>query len=80
MPMFYKFKYQLYWIMEFRANETNRVAPNDRVLKHQFLKHRLPKHLLFTLNIDWLKHRLAKTSTGENSDWQKDLLSKTSIS
>jgi hypothetical protein len=35
-----------------------RVAPNDRVQKHRFLKHREQKHLLFTP-----KHLLAKTST-----------------
>jgi len=58
----------------FRRRIKNRVAPFVRLLKHRLLKHLLLKHQLLALkhrllkrsivkNIDWIKHRLDKTST-----------------
>ncbi len=52
-----------------------RVAPNNRVLKHQFLKHRLQKDRLFAL-----KHRLSKTSNVKNINCLKHRLKYTKIS
>jgi len=64
-----------YFSTIWRQCQGNRVAPNNRVLKHQFLKHLLQKDRLFPP-----KHRLSKTSNVKNINCRKHRLKYAKIS